>query len=93
LALVKVRYKSPDGDTSKLSEFPVRADAVAFAKSSEDMRFAASVATVGMLLRDSEFKGDSSFDGALEWARDSLGEDRGGYRSEFVKLVELVKVL
>ena len=93
LALVKVRYKSPDGDTSKLSEFPVRANAVAFAKSSEDLRFAASVATVGMLLRDSEFKGDSSFDGALEWARTSLGDDRGGYRSEFVKLVELVKVL
>ena len=93
LALVKVRYKAPDGDASELSEFPVKADAVAFAKSSEDLRFAASVATVGMLLRDSEFKGDSSFDGALEWARDSLGDDRGGYRSEFVKLVELVKVL
>lgn len=93
LALVKVRYKSPDGDKSKLSEFPVKANPIAFAKSSEDLRFAASVATVGMLLRDSEFKGDSSFDGALEWARDSLGDDRGGYRSEFVKLVELVKVL
>ena len=93
LALVKVRYKAPDGDKSKLSEFPVKANPIAFAKSSEDLRFAASVATVGMLLRDSEFKGDSSYEGALEWARDSLGDDRGGYRSEFVKLVELVKVL
>ena len=93
LALVKVRYKAPDGDTSRLKEFPVTAQATPFLKASENLRFAASVASVGMLLRDSEFKGDSSYNGALEWAKGALGEDEGGYRREFVKLVELVRVL
>jgi Ca-activated chloride channel homolog len=93
LALVKVRYKAPDGDESRLKEFAVTTQAAPFAKASENLRFAASVATVGMLLRDSEFKGDSSYDGALEWARGALGEDNGGYRREFVKLVELVQAL
>ena len=53
----------------------------------------ALIASVGMLLRDSEIKGDSSYNGALEWAKGALGEDEGGYRREFVKLVELVRVL
>jgi Ca-activated chloride channel family protein len=93
LALVKVRYKAPDGETSRLKEFTVKAQAAPFAKASQNLRFAASVASVGMLLRDSEFKGDSSYDGALEWAKGALGDDDGGYRREFVKLVELVRVL
>lgn len=93
LALVKVRYKSPDGDKSKLREFAVKTEPEPFAKASENLRFAASVASVGMLLRDSEFKGDSSYDGALEWAKGALGEDQGGYRREFVRLVELVQAL
>lgn len=93
LALVKVRYKAPDGDQSKLKEFAVTAQPEPFAKASENLRFAASVASVGMLLRDSEFKGDSSYDGALEWARSALGDDKGGYRREFVRLIELVQAL
>jgi Ca-activated chloride channel homolog len=93
LALVKVRYKAPDGQTSRLKTFAVNDLAIPFNKGSENLRFAASVASVGMLLRDSEFKGDSSYDGALEWAKSAMGEDDGGYRREFVKLVELVRVL
>jgi Ca-activated chloride channel family protein len=41
-----------------------------------------------MLLRDSRFKGAATVDGMLELARGSLGEDREGYRRDFVALVE-----
>lgn len=93
LALVKVRYKAPDADTSKLSQYVVKARSGQFARASEDLRFAASVASVGMLLRDSEFKGNSNFGEALSWAKSSLGEDEGGYRQEFIRLAELAQGL
>lgn len=93
LALVKVRYKQPQADTSLLREFTVKSNPLAFAKSSENLRFAASVASVGMLLRDSEFKGKSSYQQALKWAQGALGQDLAGYRREFVRLVELAQAL
>ena len=93
LALVKVRYKAPQGEVSKLKEFVVKTDRRAFAKASENLRFAASVASAGMLLRDSEHKGSSSYEQCLDWARNSLGDDPSGYRREFVKLVELARDL
>lgn len=93
LALVKVRYKEPQKETSKLREFVVKTESRAFTRASENLRFAASVASAGMLLRDSEHKGSSTFDQCLAWARNSLGEDPSGYRREFVKLMELARDL
>ena len=93
LALVKVRYKAPQGEVSQLREFVVKTESRAFAGASENLRFAASVASAGMLLRDSEHKGSSSYDQCLDWARNSLGDDPSGYRREFVKLVELARDL
>ena len=93
LALVKVRFKKPDGDQSRLREFVVKATPRAFAQSSKNLQFAASVASVGMLLRDSEHKGNSDYTQALSWARRAMGQDQGGYRHEFVRLVELAKDL
>jgi len=85
LLLVKLRYKDPDGDTSKLMEVPLRdADTTP----STDFRFASAVAAWGMLLRDSEYCGDFTLAQVAGLARASLGEDQGGYRSEFVHLVE-----
>jgi Ca-activated chloride channel family protein len=46
-----------------------------------------------MLLRDSEYKGDSGYNQVLELARNSKGEDYFGYRSEFIKLVEIAQGL
>ena len=43
----------------------------------------------GMLLRNSEFKGDTDTDLILEFAKNSLSDDKTGYKSEFIKLVEL----
>ncbi len=58
-------------------------------KTSDNFKFAASVAMFGMLLRDSEFKGDTESNLILKLAKNSLSDDKTGYRSEFVKLVEL----
>ncbi len=84
---VKFRYKAPDGEISKLIEHPVKDNHVAIAKTSENFRFAASVAQFGMLLRDSEFKSGASFDNVLSLARKAKGPDDEGYRAEFVRLV------
>jgi Ca-activated chloride channel homolog len=63
---VKLRYKEPDGETSRLLERPVRDDgATGFAGASEDFKFAAAVASFGMVLRDSPHKGEATFDSVL----------------------------
>jgi Ca-activated chloride channel family protein len=90
---VKFRYKAPDGETSKLIEHPVEDQHLGIAKTSENFRFAASVAEFGMLLRNSEFKSGSSFSNVLSLARMAKGKDAEGYRSEFIKLVESAQSL
>ncbi|HUF27407.1 MAG TPA: von Willebrand factor type A domain-containing protein [Gemmatimonadaceae bacterium] len=82
---VRVRYKQPDGDVSALLE---RAVAGRATRASEDFTFAASVAAFGMILRDSEHKGKASLHDVLAMAGRSRGEDREGYRAEFIRMVE-----
>lgn len=90
---VKFRYKAPDEDVSKLIEHPVIDDQISIAKTTDNFRFAASVAEFGMLLRNSEFKSDASFDDVLRMARKAKSNDEEGYRSEFVRLVENAALL
>ena len=90
---VKFRYKQPDGDVSKLIEHPVKDNHIAITKTSDNFRFAASVAQFGMLLRNSEFKSASSYTDVLSLARKAKGSDEEGYRSEFVRLVESAELL
>lgn len=87
LLTVKLRYKAPEGDTSQLLEFPLADDDATFATASTDFKFAASVAGFGMLLRDSEFKGASSWSEVQAWAEAGKGSDAGGYRDEFIRLI------
>ncbi len=72
---------------------PVLDDAVALDQTSDNFRFAAAVAEFGMLLRDSSFKGDASYDAVLALAKDAMGDDEAGYRLEFVHLVETADLL
>jgi Ca-activated chloride channel family protein len=88
LMTVKLRYKEPDGETSKLIEMPVTDRGLTLAEASDDFVFAASVASFGMLLRGSQHSGDFTYDAVLEMARGSMGDDPFGYRAEFVSLVE-----
>jgi Ca-activated chloride channel family protein len=85
---VKFRYKKPDEDISKLIEHPVLDKQIPIAKTSDNFRFAASVAEFGMLLRNSEFKSNASFGNVAAMARKAKGSDEEGYRSEFIRLVE-----
>jgi Ca-activated chloride channel family protein len=87
LLTVKLRYKEPDGDTSRLIEMPVVDAGVGFEAASDDLRFAASVAAFGMVLRKSEHSGGASLKDVLRWASLALGPDRGGYRAEFLQLL------
>jgi Ca-activated chloride channel family protein len=86
LAFVKIRYKHPDGATSRLMEEPVldRRGAV-----SRDLAFAAAVAGFGMLLRESEHAGTLTLPEVIRLAERSRGPDPDGYRAEFIRLAHL----
>jgi Ca-activated chloride channel family protein len=85
---VKLRYKHPNDTVSKLITVPVKGGSKSFASASENLRFSAAVAGWGMLLRDSRYKGSTTFDEIAKIARGAIGSDAFGYRKEFVTLVE-----
>jgi Ca-activated chloride channel homolog len=95
IATVKVRHKGPDepaeGGTSRLTSVAV-ADARE-AVPSENARFAAAVAGFGMLLRDSEHKGDLTWARVIDMAAQSQGTDREGYRAQFLDLARTARSL
>lgn len=93
LATIKLRYKQPEGDKSKLITQTIQNDGKALAASSDNFRFSAAVAGFGMLLRESEFQKDLKYEGILQLAKQAKGEDAFGYRNEFIQLVELGKEL
>ncbi|WP_293039255.1 VWA domain-containing protein [Moorena sp. SIO1F2] len=88
LMQVKLRYKEPDGNTSQLLTYPLVDKAVKLDDASDNFKFSAAVASFGMVLRDSPYKGKASFDQALTLAKESEGVDLEGYRAEFIDLVE-----
>ncbi|MGD1901855.1 MAG: von Willebrand factor type A domain-containing protein [Geitlerinemataceae cyanobacterium] len=93
LMWVKLRYKEPTADTSQLIELPVLDRAVSLDRSSDDFRFSAAVAMFGMVLRESAFAGTASLEGVESLARSARGDDRDGYRSEFLRLVDTYGLL
>ncbi|MGB3509026.1 MAG: YfbK domain-containing protein, partial [Microcoleaceae cyanobacterium] len=88
LMLVKLRYKEPKGTNSQLIKQPVVDKGVKFENASNDFKFSAAVAEYGMILRESEYKGDASLDEVLNLANQSKGVDLEGYRGEFINMVE-----
>ncbi|PAW76312.1 MAG: hypothetical protein B9S32_15595 [Verrucomicrobia bacterium Tous-C9LFEB] len=88
LLTLKIRYKQPDGATSKKLEFPIRDQGAKWESASGDFKFAASVAAFGMILRESQLRGDADYGLVLKLAREGKGEDEEGYRSEFIRLVK-----
>ena len=86
LMTVKVRYKQPSSETSTLVSVPVVARA---STATRNAGFAAAVAEFGMLLRNSPYKADATWEDVARLARDHRGADPDGYRAEFVRLVEL----
>jgi Ca-activated chloride channel family protein len=93
IALVKLRYKQPQGTVSRLITHPVNWENQENSKDSDNLRFSAAVAMFGMLLRDSEHAGNATYDNVLNLAKSASGEDKYGYRSEFLRLVSIAKEL
>ncbi len=94
-AFVKIRYKAPDGDVSKLIETPVTAanELSSFDAASVDQRFSVAVAAFGQKLRDADQTAKFGFDRIIEIATAARGTDPFGYRAEFLSLVRLASAL
>jgi len=90
---VKFRYKKPDGNVSKLIVYPLIDENISLAKTSDNFRWSAAVASVGMLLRESEYAQDFSFQEAIQLAQSARGIDVNGYRIEFINMIKSCSVL
>ena len=93
LMTVKLRYKQPDGDVSKQLVRTIKASEFHGRRPSDNFQFASEVAEFGLLLRDSEFKGSASYGRIIERAHQLKGDDREGYRAEFIRLVNKARLL
>lgn len=82
LCTVSVRYKDPDSDTSSLIEYPLTDKGIS---NREDFDFVCAVVEASMVIRDSRYKGTSTFDSAYELARSGCGDNK--YRTEFCDLL------
>lgn len=90
LLTVNLRYKAPNGNKSTLLSYPVEADSYQ-TELSENLAFACAVAEFGMVLRDSENKGNATFDTVLALAEPCIHADTDDYKKEFLSLVEMAK--
>ena len=90
LLFVKLRYKQPTGAQSVELTHTVYDET---SPASDDLRFAASVAAFGMVLRGSEHCGGTTLADVAAWAQASMGPDLEGYRSEFVRMVKAAQRL
>jgi Ca-activated chloride channel family protein len=93
LLVLRVRYKQPDASESTRMDVPLPDRRRTFADASSDFRFAASVAAFGMILKNSQYRGDVTLPWVLDTATASRGQDRGGYRAEFISLVQRAMAL
>jgi Ca-activated chloride channel family protein len=90
---VKLRYKDPESEASKLLSQPLAGAPRELARAPRDFRFAAAVASFGMLLRGSEYRGEASYALVRKLAAGAVGEDRNGHRAEFLALVDAAERL
>ena len=90
---VKIRYKKPDGKKSIEFSEVLHGEPIESNHASTNFRFSACVAEFAMILRDSEFKGESNLEHVLAMANLAKGDDDFGYRAEFIGLVERTRML
>lgn len=86
LGYLKIRYKAPNGNESKLLEQPITAK---ITTPSSDLQFATAVAGFGELLSQSKYLGKWTFKDSQQLAQANKGNDPQDTRAEFVKLTEL----
>jgi Ca-activated chloride channel family protein len=90
---LKLRYKKPNEEKSNLIELGLKDEGKAFTNASEDFRFAAAVAGVAMVLRDSNYKGSATFSSMQEILSGAKTNDPSGYRQEFSDLLSKLRTL
>jgi len=95
LAMLRLRYKQPDEDSSRLIESPLYRENIeaSMQQTSDRFRFSAAVAGFGQLLRGGKYVNDFDYQAVLDLARNARGEDRFGYRGEFIQMVALADSL
>jgi Ca-activated chloride channel family protein len=93
LLTLKLRWKQPDGDTSTKREFVLKDAGTGIDDASTDFRFAAAVAELGLVLRNSEHKGSADYASVIDRASDALGSDPDGRRKELVDLARKARSL
>ncbi|KIP88053.1 vWA domain-containing protein [Pseudomonas fulva] len=95
LAWLRIRYKTPEQNHSRLLETAIEAPVsyTPISKASEDLRFAASVAAFAQQLSGGSYTGNFDWAATAALARGSRGDDPFGLRNEFVQLVELAQSL
>ncbi len=91
LCNIKLRYKEPDGLTSKLFSKTVGTDIKKAGETTDRFRFSAAVAEFGMILRNSKYRGNASVEDVVSLASGARGTDPDGYRAEFIRLVQAAK--
>ncbi|RFM34849.1 YfbK domain-containing protein [Chitinophaga silvisoli] len=90
---VNVRYKKPKSNSSRVFSQRMRWNVVPMSRVTDDFKMATAVAAFGMLLRNSEFKGNASYAQVLSLAESAKGPDKEGYRAEFIQLVKKARLL
>ena len=90
---MKLRYKPVSSNESLLLSQPVRDSGRSWYEASDDFKFSAAVAAFGMSLSGSAHLGDMRLEAIRRLAVESLGDDREGYRAEFLRLVERAREL
>ena len=88
LCNIKLRYKDPDGLTSKMFSKTVGTGIKKAGETTDRFRFSAAVAEFGMILRDSKYKGSATTADIISLASGARGSDADGYRAEFIRLVQ-----
>lgn len=90
---INFRYKKPVTEENRELNLQITDAQTGFEQASENMRFAASVAAYGMLLRKSDYKGTASYEQVINWAQNARTFDPYLWRSEFADLVNIAKNL
>ena len=94
LGFLRLRYKAPDGDKSILIEQRLqREGTIGSTQTSDNFRFSAAVAAFGQLLRGGRYTESFDYPAVAKLAQGARGEDRFGYRGEFLQLVRLAESL
>ncbi len=93
ICTVKLRYKEPKESKSKEMSAVVKDTQVDLENTSTNFKFCAAVAELGLILRQSEFKGKANYQDVIQLAKVSKGEDEEGYRAEFIRMCEMSETL